>query len=91
LLLRLKWYGITGKDNNWIKSYLVHRYERMEKKNINFNHQMASKWGKIRHGVPQGPLLFLLYINDLPNFVKNTCTSKPILLADDTSIISYQL
>jgi hypothetical protein len=32
-----------------------------------------------------GPLLFLLYINDLPNFVKNK--SRPILFADDTSII----
>jgi hypothetical protein len=50
---------------------------------------MASKWGKIRCNIPQGsilgPLFFLLYINDLPNFVKNE--SKPILFADDTSII----
>jgi hypothetical protein len=61
----------------------------VEIKNINISHQIASNWGKIRHGVPQGsmlgPLLFLLYINHLPNFVKKQ--SKPILFADDTSII----
>jgi hypothetical protein len=56
---------------------------------MNFSHQIASKWSKIRHGVPQGsilgPLLFLLYINDLPSFVKNK--SKPIMFADGTVII----
>jgi hypothetical protein len=67
----------------------VDRYQRVEIKNINFSHHSASKWGKIMHGVPQGsilgPLLFLLYTNDLRNFVKDK--SKPILFADDTSII----
>jgi hypothetical protein len=87
LLLKLNWYGITGKANNWNKSYLVDRYQRAEIKNINSSEQIASKWGKIKHGVQQGsilgPLLSSLY--DLPNFVTNK--SKPILFADDTSII----
>jgi hypothetical protein len=89
LLLKLNWYGITGKANNWIKSYLVDRCQRVEIKNINFIHQIASKWGKIRHGIRQGSilgrLLLFLYINDLPHVVKNK--SKPILFADNTSII----
>jgi hypothetical protein len=60
----------------------------VEIKHTDYNYQIASKWSKIRHGIPQGsilgPLLFLLYINDLPSFIKNK--SKPILFADDTSI-----
>jgi hypothetical protein len=61
----------------------------MEIRNTNFGHLISSKWGKARHGIPHGsilgPLLFLLYINDLQNFVKNKC--KPIPFADSTSII----
>jgi hypothetical protein len=41
LLLKLNWYGITGKANNWIKLHLVERYQRVDIKNINFIHQIT--------------------------------------------------
>ncbi|PNF17558.1 hypothetical protein B7P43_G15556, partial [Cryptotermes secundus] len=89
LLSKLNFYGITGKANEWIKSYLKNRYQRVEINNKNSSHNAFSNWGIIKHGVPQGsilgPLLFLLYINDLSKTINNK--SKPILYADDTSII----
>jgi hypothetical protein len=53
LPLKLSWYGITGKAIDWIKSYLVDRYQSMEMKNVNSSHQIASKWGKIKHNITQ--------------------------------------
>ena len=67
----------------------VIRYQRVLINNSSSNTTTFSEWGKIKHGVPQGsilgPLFFLLYINDLLNIIADP--SKPILFADDTSII----
>jgi hypothetical protein len=50
-------------------------------------------WGKIKHGVLHGsvlgPLLIVLYINDLPKVISHT--SKPILFADNTNILISNL
>jgi hypothetical protein len=80
---------ITGKANALIKSYLKDKYQRVIINNKDFNHNTFPTSGKIKHGVPQqsilGPLLFLLYTNDLPKIINTK--SKPILFADNTSMI----
>jgi len=88
LLSKLEFYGITDKANNLIKSYLNDRYQRVVIKN-SYSKNCLSDWRKVRQRVPQGsilgPLFFLLYINDLPGIIR--VSSKPTILADDTSII----
>ena len=81
LLQKLEHYGIRGTSLSWFKSYLSER-----KQFVNLNGTDAEV-KVITCGVPQGsvlgPLLFLLYINDLPNISKEL---KFYLFADDTNI-----
>jgi len=72
-----------------LKLYLLNRYQRVQLDNSIQNSNTVSKWTKVKYGVLQGsawgPLLFLLYINDLPSAIINKATS--ILFGDDTSIL----
>ena len=83
LLKKLQFYGIRGVPLNWLKSYLCNR-----KQFVLYN-GTASDMMNVKCGVPQGsilgPLLFLLYINDLSNISE---LLKSILFADDTNIFA---
>ena len=82
LLKKLSSYGIRGLALDLIKDYLSNRYQFVEINGV------PSELMSISCGVPQGsilgPMLFLLYINDM-----YTCTKilKLILFADDTTIV----
>ena len=81
-LRKLDHYGIRGNAHKLLSSYLCNRRQYVNINNVNSDTQ------SINYGVPQGsilgPLLFLLYINDLENSVNNT----PRFFANDTCIIA---
>ena len=85
LLFKLKSNGIEGNLFNLIESFLCNRLQRVVLNGQN------SKWEKIAAGVPKGsilgPLLFLIYIND----ISDNLESNVKLFADDTSIFSVVL
>ena len=81
LLGKLKAYGVTGNIFNWIKGFLN---ERSQVVKVNGE---ESTIAPVLSGIPQGsvlgPLLFVIYINDLPEAI----SSPVFLFADDTKIL----
>ena len=83
LLKKLEKYGIRGIGLQWFKNYLNNRRQFVKQCGT------TSDICTVTCGVPQGsnlgPLLFLLYINDLPDSIKKSLVT---LFADDTTIYS---
>ena len=80
LIHKLKNKGISGKLLAWLTNYLVDRKRRVVIKGN------SSDWHENKAEVPQGsilgPLLFLIYVNDIVNNIE----SQILLFADDTSL-----
>ena len=85
LIFKLQTIGISGTLLTWFKSYLSGRKQRVVIEG------KFSPWGSIGAGVPQGsvlgPLLFLIYINDITENTKSNIK----LFADDTTLyVSFE-
>ena len=83
LLQKLSHYGVRGRANSLFQSYLQDRSQF-----VTISGKTSDKCS-VEHGVPQGsvlgPLLFLIYINDLNLCIRH---SKTIHFADDTSLLN---
>ena len=81
LLRKLKGYGFRGVAQSWLEDYLKCRSQM-----VKLNNTVSSRL-PVKVGVPQGsilgPLLFLLYVNDMKDYIKH---GKLRLFADDTNI-----
>ena len=81
LLKKLHNYGVTGNSLNWFRSYLS---GRMQAVNIN---STLSDFKHVNIGIPQGsilgPLLFIIYVNSLPDCINCKC----VMYADDTTLL----
>ena len=81
LIKKLYHYGVRGIASKWIQSYLYNRLQYVIYNNV------KSETRKLVCGVPQGsilgPILFLLYINDICNISQKL---NFILFADDTNV-----
>lgn len=80
LLKKLNTYGLRGNVNKWFRNYLSNRSQYVDLEGE------KSPRNNIFCGVPQGsilgPLLYLIYVND----IRNSCKSKILSFADDTTL-----
>ena len=80
LISKLHFYGIQGKTLSWVKDFLDSHSQAVVLNGVKSD-KIAVSSG-VPHGSVPGPILFLAYINDLPDQVK----ARVRLFADDTAI-----
>jgi hypothetical protein len=82
MINKLYSYGIRGDVLEWIRDFL---FERSHRVGVNGS---FSDWASVISGIPQGsvlgPILFVIYINDLPDMLNSEC----YLFADDTKLFN---
>lgn len=80
LIHKLRELGIVGNILSWITDFLCKRQQRVCVNGV------FSEWSKVTSGVPQGsvigPILFVLFVNDIPEIVNSQCQ----MFADDCKI-----
>ena len=84
-LNKLSHYGMRDRANNWFSSYLAKNRNQFVTVN-GFYSDLQNVWPGVPQGSVLGPLLFLLYINDLYNVIK----FSPFHFADETCILNKQ-